>query len=413
MKVFNKGVVMATALAATVLVGVGCGSSGGSSSTADKATSTPTTAKVVRPAPKSDSMPNPGLTGPMEQGGTIEADAIKAGQAAAEAAGGPVSTLPVGKKVGFLQIIGGIESADSMANSTRLALETLGYSVLYCDGKGDPTIWVTCGKSLLNQGVEAIFQTGIDSASIASVVTEAKAKNVPIIAIGGLTPGFSGNYAPDETKQGTVAADYMVKALSSLTGEVDIASQSYPAPWAAARGVALVDTLKGTPNIKITQKSVADPTKLLESTKSTVTTWLTQNPKLKALWFEFDVAGAAGGQQAGQIANGKVFPDAPLVVTFHAEPSTQALIKAGSITAVENVNYQASSWIGVDQYAEYMARKTPFSTELMPEYAGIGNGYSFSMVDKSNVDKVVGKYIATEADVVSFFKAKWKAEFGL
>jgi hypothetical protein len=52
---------------------------------------------------------------------------------------------------GYLDIIGGIESADRAHNSLRVAFKLLGSKWLYCDGQGTPTKWVTCGNSLLAQ----------------------------------------------------------------------------------------------------------------------------------------------------------------------------------------------------------------------------------------------------------------------
>jgi ribose transport system substrate-binding protein len=401
---------LGAALAALAIGAFAAGCGGDDKSSSSASTSTSSSTSTPPKSTGSDKFPNPNLTGTEALGGEKQAAAEAAGAKAAEAAGGKTDKLPATMTVGYLQIIGGIESADRVANSTKLALEQLGYKVLYCDGKGDPQAQVTCGNSLLDQGAKAIFSNGIDSSVIAPVLRKAKAKNVPVIATAGTTPGYTANYSPSDTKQGEVMVDYLNKKLGELSGSKDIAVQKYPAPWAKAREDVLDAALKSNSDIKVTQEATADPTKLIEATQQTVSTWLTQNPKLKALWFSFDVAGQAGGQAAGSKAAGKSFPDRPLVVTFHAEPSTSKLIEGGAIDAVSDVNYEASSWIAVDQLAEFLARGKAFDTEVAPTYEGIGNGYTYQIVSKDNLP--TGKYAETDADVVSFFKAKWKAEFG-
>jgi ABC-type sugar transport system substrate-binding protein len=407
---------IALALLATMMfVAAGCGSKKSSSSTTSASSSSQTSSSntptaAVDCGKKSDSMPEPKLTGVTAIPGPKQQAAEAAGTKAGEALG-KTDKLPKCLTIGYLQIIGGIESADKVANSTLLALQSLGYNIKYCDGKGDPQAWVTCGNSLLNQGVKAIFTNGIDSSSIAAVLRKAKAKGVPVIATAGTTPGYTGNYSPSDTKQGEVMVQYLNKRLGEVKGAKPIAVEKYPAPWAKAREDVLDAYLKSHPDVKVALQATADPTKLIESTKAAVSTWLTQKQDLRALWFSFDVAGQAGGQQAATKAGGKSFPARPLVVTFHAEPSTQQLIKQGAIDAVSDVNFDAASWIGVDQLAENLARGTSFSTEVAPKYPYIGDGYTYQIVDKSNLP-TKGLYVETNTDVASFFKAKWKAEFG-
>lgn len=390
-------------LVAAVVAGCGGGDSdsGGSESASSGESSS------SAPAPKSDAFPNPDLTGVPAQEGEAKTKAEAAGKEAAEAAGGATDKLPEGLTVGYLQIIGGIESADRVANSTKLALESLGYSVLYCDGKGDPQAQVTCGNTLLDKGAKAIFTNGIDSSVISSVLRKAKEKKVPVIATAGTTPGYDANFSPSETTQGELAVQWLEEQIGGEAG-AKIAVQRYPAPWAKEREDVLDAAIEGGNGIEVAHEATVDPTKLIDGTKQTVSTWLTQSKDLKAMWFSFDVAGQAGGQQASQAGG----DDGPKVVTFHAEPSTQALIASGAIDAASDVNYDASSWIAVDQLAEFLARDKAFDTNVAPEYPGLGNGYTYQVITKDNLPPEGQKYATTEVDVVSYFKAKWAAEFG-
>ena len=133
--------------------------------------------------------------------------AVKAGAVAGKAAGKKVKPLKF--RVGYLDIIGGIESADRAHNSLRVALTRLGATWSYCDGQGTPTKWVTCCNSLLAQDIDVLALTGIDPSTIPAVVaSSAKEKNIPIVDFGGTVgPGFNAQFAPDEAKNGDLAGD--------------------------------------------------------------------------------------------------------------------------------------------------------------------------------------------------------------
>ena len=344
--------------------------------------------------------------------GSRAAKAAAAGKLAAKQAGGKV-TLPPGKTIGFLQILGGIESADRTENAARTALKQVGYKLISCDGQGDPTKWATCGDSLISRGVDAIITTGIEPSQIRAQIKKAKAKGIPFLQGGGLvSPGYDGSYYPDEPKAGKVLADDIVKKLNALPDKtVDIAVHDYPAPWATSRTDQLKADVKANPKLKITASTQTDPTNLVNGTRKTVLDQITANPKLKAFWFAFDSAGQAGGPAVQSKFPGKSFPDRPLVATFHADLGTIDLMRKGAIDEVVDVPYDASQWIAVDQLLEHIARKKAFETNPQPSYPGVGDLFDYAIVTKDNLPPK-GQYRQPKVDFVTYFENKWKAEFG-
>jgi ABC-type sugar transport system substrate-binding protein len=342
-------------------------------------------------------------------GGKMGQAAVKAGTAAGKAAGRKVKPLKF--RVGYLDIIGGIESADRAHNSLRVALTRLGAKWIYCDGQGTPTKWVTCGNSLLAQDIDILALTGIDPSTIPAVVAEAKAKNVPIVDFGGTVgPGFTAQFAPDEAKNGRILAAYLKAKLESQSS-ANIASIDYPAPWAQARTAQLKAMVAANPKYKITVNATTDPTNLIAGTQKTVSDALTADPDLKAIWVSFDTAGQAAGQVVASRFAGKSFPDKPLVVTFHADPSTQGLMKSGAIDVVVDNNYDATAWELADAVAAFLARKKPFpkyGTSF--KYRGIGDPLAYEIVTPKNLPKVRNRYVAPKVDVVTYFLSKWRAE---
>ncbi len=342
-------------------------------------------------------------------GGALGKVATVAGTAAGKAAGKKVAPLKL--TVGYLDIIGGIESADRVDNSARNAFQHLGAKWLYCDGQGTPAKWVTCGNSLIAQGADVIVLTGIDPSTIPSVVLAAKAKKIPIVDFGGTVgPGYDLQMAPDEVRSGKVLASYLQAKLDAQSGVSNILSIDYPASWAQQRTAQLKATVARDPKLKISASATSDPTNLIAGTQKTVSDELTADPNLKAIWVAFDTAGQAAGQTVASKYAGKTFPDKPLVVTFHADPSTQSLMRTHAIDAVVDVNYDATAWEMADAVAEHFARGKPFpkyGTSF--KYPGIGDPLAYQIVTGANLPPA-NTYVAPKVDTVTYFVTKWKTE---
>ena len=343
------------------------------------------------------------LTGP------ANAKAVAAGTAAGKAAGTGATLQPL--KVGYLDIIGGIESADRVDNSLRTAFQHLGAKWIYCDGQGSPQKWATCGNSLIAQGVNIIALTGIDPSTIPSVLSAAKSKNIPIVDFGGAVgPGYATAFAPNEPKAGAVLAAYLKAKLGTQSGTSDILTLNYPASWAQQRTAQLEKVVAGDPNLKIAAKATTDPTNLIAGTQKTVTDELTADPNLKAIWADFDTAGQAAGQVIASKYPGKTFPDRPLLVTFHADPSTQTLMRGGSIDAVVDVNYDATAWELADAVAEHYAHNKPWPKYSVGKtYPGIGDPVAYQIVTGANLPPS-GMYVSPGVDTDTYFITKWKTE---
>ena len=344
-------------------------------------------------------------------GGTLQAKAVAAGTKAGVAAGKKI-TKPLGLKVGYLDIIGGIESADRADNAMRNAFQHLGAKWVYCDGAGNPTKWVTCGQSLIAQGVNVIALTGIDPSTIPAVVTAAKAKNIPIVdCCGTVGPGFAAQFAPDESYNGQVLTAYLKAKLASQPGVQDILSIDYPAPWATQRTDQLKAAVNKDPqHLKIALAATTDPTNLVAGTQKQVSDELTADPNLKAIWISFDTVGQVAGQVVQSKFAGKTFPNKPLVVTFHADPSTQPLLKSHAIDAVVDNNYDTTAWEVADATAEFFARHKAFPAyTVAASYPGLGNPLGYQIVTGANLPPK-GTYVRPAADAVSYFITKWKTE---
>ena len=334
-----------------------------------------------------------------------------AGTAAAQELGG-ATTLPK-KTVGILQIIGGIESADRVEASLKSAATVVGWDTNVCDGAGDPTKWVTCGNSLLDQGVDAVVAIGIDPGQIQLVVNKAKAAGVPILCVSGeVPPGYDAAFYPDEQLAGKMMADEVIAKLNALPdGAAELAVVDFALPSIHARTVVLDGLLEDEPTIEVVARADTDGANLVPGTRKQTADIMTANPNLKAFWFAFDTAGQAAAPVVATAFPGKEFPERPLVTTFHADLGTIELMRQGLIDEVVDVNYDASSWMAIDSLSEFFARETPFTTDPSPDYPGVGDLFDYQLVTKDDLPPK-GEYPEAEVDVVAYFTAKWNAEFG-
>jgi ABC-type sugar transport system substrate-binding protein len=337
--------------------------------------------------------------------------AVTEGKKAAAAAGEPVS-LGAPKTIGIINFLNGIESSDRLASTTKVAAKELGWKTIQCDGKGTPAQFVTCGNSLLDRKVDGIVEIAIEPSQIQSVLDKAKSQDVPVIQVGGgAVPNgdLSGNYGPDEAKAGQVLSDALFKKLQGVD-KPTVIDHDFPAAWAKTRTDQLRAALKAQSTVKSIADTTTDATNLVQFTRKTVTDQITQHPDVKAFWMAFDTVGQVAGQVVAAKYKGKTFPDRPLVVTFHADLGTLDLMRKGDIDFTSEVNYDAGVWIGIDNMAELFARKTPMMQENQPSYPGVGDLFSYKIVDQTNLPPA-GQYVEPKVDVPSYFTAKWKAEF--
>ncbi|HEY4277418.1 MAG TPA: sugar ABC transporter substrate-binding protein [Conexibacter sp.] len=381
-------------------------------------------AAVVLAACGSSSDNSSGSTGD-SSGGATKGAGIRAGTggfaARAEAAGveagrqtGSAVRLEP-KTIGIVNFLNGIESSDRLVSTNELAARTLGWRTIECDGRGTPTQFVTCGNQMLDRGVDGIIMVAIEPGQVQSVISKAKAQGVPIVQTGGggIPAGFDGNYGPDESHAGQVLSDALLPMLDRLPGStVPIAIHDYPAGWARTRTDALRTALRSQSKVKVVDDTVTDGANLVNFTRKTVSDQITQNPDLKAFWVSFDTAGQVAGQTVASRYPGKEFPDRPLVVTFHADLGTLELMRKGDIDMTSEVNYDAGVWIGIDNMAEFFARRTPFMTEGQPRYPVIGDPFTYRIVTKDDLPPA-GQYERPAWDIPTYFAAKWRTEFGL
>lgn len=388
------GRVLATmACASAVVTLAACGSDGDDTTTNESAsTTTASTPSVSTSAQKIEQI-----------------DSAAAGKAEA----GEQVELPKNKTIGYLDVVGGLDSTVRDRKAAEEAAKTLGWKIVYCDGQGDPSKSATCMNTLLGRNVDAIISSGTAASVVASGLRTARERKIPAIVFSGENPGWDAQYGPDEARKGEVLAEYFKQKLGEVEGDkVEIAVSAYPLPWAQNRTKELTKVVEGDSKLEVVATTAPDPANLIEGSRKATQDQLTQNPNIKAFWVDFDAVGQTVGQVVSSKYPGKTFPDRPLVATFHADEGSNKLIRSGAIDVVSDAAYDTGAWVTFDQLAKLWARDEPLSEELSPSYGDeAGDLYTYQIIDKSNVP-AEGELATGRVDVPEFFKAKWAAEYG-
>lgn len=329
----------------------------------------------------------------------------------------PKKTLPK-LKLGILQLNAQAEVAFRIAEGARIPATELGWEVIVCDSLGDPARMASCASSLLNQNVNAIMAVAIESGPVMAQLREAKKRNIPWITIGGgTTPNelITAQYAPWETEMSTPLHAYLIKRLGEWnSGEKTMAISTFSQVWAGKqRSDALYADLKGT-GIRVVDEHVSDLANQIADARQSVTHQLTAFPKVAALLATANYPLPVMGQIVSQQFPGKSFPQRPLVVGYLDDLVNLDAIRKGQADAIATMRLDACSWVAIDQLASYSARGSAFNKDA---YLKSNATYGMDLTEATLITRAnlpaAGKYVEPTGDFQSFFRSKWRLEYGI
>lgn len=338
-------------------------------------------------------------------------------EAAGAALAGPPVELPA-QTIGILQLNAQAEVAFRIAEGARIPAERLGWDVVVCDSLGDPARMASCSESLLNQGVDAILTVAIEPAPVMAQLRRAEEESVLWLTLGGgTTPSelISAQYAPLETEMSDLLHTYLIEQMAQRPGdEHTMAISTFSQVWAGkARSDDLYADLEGT-NIKVVDEHVSDLANQIADARQSVTSQLTAFPNVAAIYGTANYTVPVMGQLVAQRFPGAVFPDRPLVLGYLDDLVNLDAVRRGQVDAIATMRLDAASYVAIDQLAQHFAR----GTDLDPDaYLGSEEVYGIDLREATLVTAEnlppEGEYVEPVADFISFFNAKWEAEFGI
>ena len=296
--------------------------------------------------------------------------------------------------------------------SKQVGKDQLGWTPQPCDGKGDAKKLEQCGIGAIDGGsVDFIFSSGIPPKDMSRILKKAYYKEVPVINIRASVPDnklLAASYVPDEKAMAKKLDDYMIKKLDQIPPEQrKILVLTSSTGGGADRVAQLKEDIKGH-DIKIVEEVETDLEKAKNS-KKTVTKRLEKHDDIKAVWLAHESSVEPAGKAVDKAFKGEEFPDRPLVLGFEADPKAAEAIRDDEADAVVDVAYDATLWIAADQAAEMLGRQRPLPEGPKPEYPL--DFLDIALVTKDNVPKKK-KFREPKEDFITFFRAKWRDEFG-
>jgi ABC-type sugar transport system substrate-binding protein len=395
------------ALCAVALVAAGCGSSSSSSSSAATSSAATSSAATSSAAASTTSAPTESAIAP------TAAQATVAGQKAAANEGPPVK-LPT-ETIGVVNVLRASEAAQRLEAGTDAAAKALGWKVTAVDAAGDPTKSEAGIVTFVNEHVGAIVDISNPTAAMTQGLAEARAKNIPVINIGGLqnsSPNIEAQYYGDPTDLAAAIDKYMFAHLpphpqvAEFTSQIEYDEQKRDQQFqkdAKAAG-ATVYTYP------------IDLANLAGAATTAAHTALQAHPGLNAFWGDIDGELPVVAQvlkstnQCGKVGNFNFYDDLINLKT----------IAGGCATAVSSSPVGADGWAAIDQLAEFFARKKSITSfpptwsvlEVHPYGVDIRTGAAIVVTDKTNLP-ASGQYVTPRTDFPVFFAAKWKKEYGV
>jgi ABC-type sugar transport system substrate-binding protein len=381
---------------AAALIAAGCGSSGLTTSAANKS---------IDKASGSKSQ---------------QAQMATLGAAAAAKAGPAVTLKP--ETIGMIEVLHAAEVQQRITNALKAAAAKVGWKVITCDTAGDPSKASSCANELLTQGVTAMTSMGVDPTGMAQQMKEAKAKGIPWIGLVGTepdTPAFTAQInQPDHGSISALMSQYILQRLNAAGAASRMRGGFAYSTFPAIYGIGLRDdataaALKAS-GVSMIARHVTDLTNEAQDSRQWTQSVLARNPNIGAIYTTLDIDQSEIADAVAQKFPGKSFPARPLVVGLAAGLATLDKIRRGTLDADAEVAVEAASWMGIDQLAAWFAHKTPIATDL---YSGHKTGdypvwfLKAYMVTKANAPAQSGVYHAPPYDFVTFFSTKWAREY--
>lgn len=408
----SRGRLAACALTAVALIVAGCGSSSSSTSSAAPSSSTSTA------APASTTASTPAASSSTSSGSSLPtaptvSSAAAAGKAAATKEGSPTK-LPT-ETIGIVNVLQASEAAQRLQAGAEQAAKALGWKVSAVDAAGDPTKSESDIVAFVNEGVGAIVDLSNPTGAITQGLAEARAKNIPVINIGGVqnpSANVEAQYYGDPADLTAALDKYMFAHLpphpqiAEFTSKIEYDEQLRDNQFesdAKAAGATVYTYPINLANLS------GDAT-------TSAHTALLAHPQLNAFWGDID----GEFPIVAQVLNGAHKCSTIGNFNFYDDLINLKTIAGGCGTAVTTSPVGSDGWAAIDQFAEFFARHKsitsfpPTWNELQNNIYGVDirTGNAIEVVNKSNLPPA-GLYVPPKTNYPAFFLAKWKAEYGI
>lgn len=343
--------------------------------------------------------------------------------AAAAAAGTEAGTrlgaaeLPAGKKVGVMLLSAQSASSQRIVSAAEEIAALLGYEVITCDPNFDAQKVAQCATSLVAQKPDIIFSVSQNPGPMGSSLGDAAEQG--IFWVGTVdavqpAPGLTAYGAPGKVTA-TAINSWLFAEMAKRKGEgAELQVMALTAPTVGIASLEQQNTLiadaEAAGNVRIVVQHDLDLPNIVQDTLSTTSQTLQQYPELAGTWTVCDFCVPLIAQAVA--AAGVPADKRPVIAGNYTTAQTISDLRAGNVDGVVDLPWETQVWVGMDQALQAWAR----GSEAAPGFevfASYDQGFMEPyMITKENVGDS-GAAPIFGPDYESYFKAKWKAEFGV
>ena len=302
--------------------------------------------------------------------------------------------------IGFLQILGASQAAQSNQTQFERAAKLLGWKVNVVDAQGDPAKMAAGIQSFVTQKVNAIVTIAVAPAAAQQALIAAKKAGIPAITIAGPNPDplhlYAAEIAPNDSALGAILAQYM---CDTLPAKSKVVAQVFPPLEALLRRDNVAKAIFAQCGITIAASHEVDfSNAVADATKSTLD-MLRANPDATAVYADQDFEFVPAQNAIRQLGRKNV-----KVYGFLAGPQNLAAIQAGgTAAAIADADYTPCAWIAADQLLQYFGpKKTPIDPQATYNITQMKE----TLLTPINAPK--GKTMPYD-DPQPFFVSRWKA----
>lgn len=227
------------------------------------------------------------------------------------------------------------------------AAQAVGWNVEFVDAQGDPAEAQRAMETFLNDGVDAIVASSVETPIVRASLDEARERGIPTIAVGAIIgeplDAWSAVYVEDEGALSRALADHML--ADEEGGEVGIIYNTEYVPGVIRHDdfvAALADT-----SWEVVAEEVVTVSEFSDGSRRAADAMLTAHPNLKVILAIFDwmaPPAVAAIETAGRT-------DQVSVYSYYADDVNLPLLidPASPLRAVVDGNVEVVSAVAVDQ----------------------------------------------------------------
>lgn len=212
----------------------------------------------------------------------------------------------------------------TLADAAKAKAGENGVKITVADAQDDASKQASDVENLIQKGVDLIIINPVDSASVASAVESANAKNIPVITVDRSAEGGQvvAHIASDNVAGGELAGDYLMTLIEE-GAEVAMLEGVAGSSAARDRGQGFLNIVDGKVNLVASQAANFNRTEGLTVMENI----LQANPNVKAVFAQNDEM-ALGALEAISSAGKDV-----IVIGFDATDDAVAKVQAGDLAA--------------------------------------------------------------------------------